>query len=91
MLVSIHQNIFCNNSQTIDNLINITKEEEYESIPRLGENVCNSMWTDEMESKVVEVSFVSGHKCTITLEKRVVSYSQEDVRTLANLHGWTTT
>lgn len=91
MLVSIRQNIFCNNSEAIDNLITITKEEEYESIPKVGEKVCNYMWKDQVESKVVDVTFVSNQKCEILLEKRIVDYSKEEVNTLANLHGWTTT
>ncbi|MBR3552096.1 MAG: hypothetical protein IKN72_01770 [Clostridia bacterium] len=91
MLVSIHQNIFCNNSKAIDNLITITKEEEYGSIPRVGENVCNYMWKDQVESKVVDVTFVSNQKCGILLEERIVDFSKEEVRELAKLHRWTTT
>ena len=92
MLVSIHQTIFCNNSEAIDNRITITKEEEeYDAIPRVGENVCNFMWEEQVESKVADVTFVSKQKCEILLEKRIVDYSKEEVNTLANLHGWTTT
>lgn len=88
MLVTISQNIFCNNFESIGNLISIKKSEDYECIPRVGDNVCNFMWEDNVESKVVEVSFIDNRKCEIMLEKRVTSYTKENIRILAEAHGW---
>lgn len=90
MRVTIYQNIFCNDHESISNHISIKKEEDYECVPRVGDNVCNFMWKDNVESKVVEVTFVDNSKCEVILEKRVTSYTKDDIKTLAEAHGWIT-
>lgn len=89
MIINIRQVIYCNNTENIDNYIAVDKTCKCDIVPRIGESIYNYMWSDNVETKVVEVIYdLDKGCCDIYLEPRTTPLSKERIVEIANLHEW---
>ena len=89
MKIIVYQNVFCNDSEDIDNHLVIKKQYESDVIPHIGETIYNFMYKDNTESKVADVAYnFDNNTCDIPLEKMVIEYSKDNIKQLAQYHDW---
>lgn len=89
MKIIVYQNVFCNNTENFNNHLRIQKQYESDIIPRIGETIYNFMYKDNTEQKVADVAYnLDNNTCDITLEKMVIEFSKDNIKQLAEYHGW---
>lgn len=89
VILNIRQNIFCENSESIDHMVVIKKVYETQFVPRIGEKIYNHMWKDDEGTSIADICYdIDSKTCDIALEKLVVDNTKEEIVYLAKLHSW---